>query len=69
MHDKNGKPLFKGDTVTITCVVKECTSNPDHCNVTLETVEPMFPSDDYKSTIVLNTKQVEKIDQAPDAPT
>lgn len=61
-HDKNGKELHIGDLVTIACVIKEISQeSTDYCNITLESVEPMYPSNRL-NIIALNTKQVEKID-------
>lgn len=59
MHDKNNNLLAVGDKVTISATILEIASNEGWCNVTLETVEPMFP-DTKKTCIVLNSKQVEK---------
>jgi hypothetical protein len=60
-HDKNGKQLEAGDLVTVEAKVTSVQPGEDYCNVTVETVEPMFPGDN-KSTITLNTKQVAKVD-------
>jgi hypothetical protein len=64
-HDKNGKLLKVGDTVNVPCIVKSVSSGEEYCNVTLETVEPMYPSD-RKDSITLNAKQVEKV-ETPEA--
>ena len=61
MHDKNGKPLVKGDKVTVQFVIRECSPDHDFCNCTLDTIEPM-PGNGHRCCLVLNTKQVEKID-------
>lgn len=58
-HDRNGKLLEAGDSVKIDAVVKSVMTGEEYCNVTVETVEPMYPGD-YKTTITLNAKQVEK---------
>jgi hypothetical protein len=58
-HDRDGKVLSIGDYVYVPCVVTMIATVEEHCNVTLETVEPMYPGD-YKTTITLNSKQVEK---------
>jgi hypothetical protein len=60
-HDKNGNLLSVGDRVNIVGVVKEIQPGDEFCNVTLETTEPMYPGD-QKTAIVLNAKQVEKMD-------
>lgn len=58
-HDRDGKLLEVGDFVYIPCVVLNIQSGTDYCNVSLESIEPMFPSDS-KSSFALNAKQVEK---------
>lgn len=58
-HDKNGQELQPGDIVMIPARVKSITPNPEFCNVTVETVEPMFPGE-YPVNITLNAKQVTK---------
>lgn len=58
-HDKNGKLLEVGDIVNIPCVVKSISTGTDYCNLTTETVEPMYPGE-YKTGITLNAKQVIK---------
>jgi hypothetical protein len=58
-HDKNGKALQVGDAVIVRAVVAQVCESPDYCNVTLKTVEPMHPGD-LRSSLVLNTRQVEK---------
>jgi hypothetical protein len=65
-HDKNGVLIEEGDLVNIRARVKTVTTGEEYCNVTLETVEPMFPGTD-KNSIVLNAKQVELVGKA--APT
>lgn len=60
-HDRNNQELKAGDRVNIACVVKEVHTGTDYCNITLETVEPMYPGN-HKTTLVLNTKQVEKVE-------
>lgn len=58
-HDINDVLLTVGDIVNIPCKVKSITMNEEYCNVTLETLRGMWPSD-RKDSIVLNAKQVEK---------
>jgi hypothetical protein len=62
-HDKNGALISEGDKVLVRCTVKSVTPGEEYCNVTLETVEPMYPSTN-KDTIVLNAKQVERVEVA-----
>jgi hypothetical protein len=56
-HDKNGLPVRIGDLVNVPCTVKDVQPGLEYCNLTLETVEPMFPGKE-KSSICLNAKQV-----------
>jgi hypothetical protein len=60
-HDKNGAVLQVGDRVTVLCEVKELHLTEDFCNVSLRTVEPMFPGDRH-DTLTLNAKQTVKIE-------
>lgn len=61
-HDRDGKLLEIGDTVTIEATVKEIYNYETHCNVQVETKE-IFYGADYHSLITLNTKQVVKTDK------
>lgn len=58
-HDKNGALLSVGDRVIIPATIKSITMTEEFCNVTLETAEPMFPTDRH-DTITLNAKQIVK---------
>lgn len=58
-HDKNGRALSAGDEVTIRAKVVDVNAGEEYCNVSLDTVEPMYPGE-HKTHIVLNAKQVEK---------
>lgn len=60
-HDRDGNPLNAGDLVTVQAVVKAVQVGDEYCNVTLETVEVMYPSEN-KSTLTLNAKQVVRAD-------
>lgn len=57
MHDKNGHPLQVGDRVTIEAVIQSASENPDFCNLSLVSVEPMYPGT-AKTYFSLNAKQV-----------
>ena len=60
LHDRNGEVLLLGDVVFIPCIViKVEETAPEFYNVTLETIEPMFPGE-HKTPIILNAKQIEK---------
>ncbi len=67
-HDKNGKLLKEGDIVNVPCRVESITAGEEYCNVSLKTIEPMYPGDQC-NTITLNAKQVEIVTtDAADAP-
>lgn len=59
-HDIKNKKLSPGDRVMIECVVDSVQETETCCNCTLHTVRPMPPYE-TGTTIVLNTKQTEKI--------
>jgi hypothetical protein len=59
-HDKNGNTLQPGDRVIVKATVMRVDPAEEYCNVSLETEEPMYPGD-YKSPIILNARQVEKL--------
>ena len=61
-HDRDGKLLEVGDKVTVEFEVTEVHPNEEYCNVTLLTVEPMFP-EDRRDSYTMNTKQVVKQDK------
>lgn len=63
-HDKNGELLKVGDHVVVECEVVEVYAATDFCNVQLQFVEPMYPSD-RRDRVTLNAKQVTKV-QADD---
>lgn len=64
MHDMNGTPLQKGDTVLVKFVVEETGTSDEFCNVFLRTTEPMFPGDRHDAYL-FNAKQVVKVDGSP----
>lgn len=60
-HDKNGEELKVGDVVHLKCTITHLSENAEYCNCTIQSVEPVHPSNHQTGTIVsLNTKQVEK---------
>lgn len=62
MKDKNGAVLAVGDLVNIPAVVKSLDGDfGGHCNATVETVEPLIQSPQYKPTLALNTAQMVKV--------
>ncbi len=64
MHDKNGTLLRAGDRVMIECVIDTVTPNVDYCNVSVRTLEPMFPTMSPTS-ITLNARQVVLSERGP----
>lgn len=64
MHDVNGTPLAKGDSIMIPAVITSIYSNKDYCNVTVKTVNRRWP-DDIPETITLNTGTVILLSKAP----
>lgn len=56
-HDRDGNRLSVGDKVLVPCLVKAIHDTEDYCNVDIETVAPMFPSD-KRSALTLNAKQL-----------
>lgn len=65
-HDRNGRELKAGDRVLVPCVVREVYSGEEFCNVTLDTVEPMFPGE-HRTALTLNARQV-LLEQGEGAP-
>ncbi len=59
-HDKFGMPLGIDDEVIVRCTVNQISTGDEYCNVTLLTVEPMYPGE-TQATFALNAKQVEKV--------
>lgn len=65
MHDRNGSPLKVGDLVMVPCRVTSVSDGVEtYCNVTVQTVIPMFTGDEskpgHRDSITLNARQVEK---------
>lgn len=58
-HDKHGTALSVGDVVSINAKITAIHEGDEYCNLSLETMEPMFPSNN-KSALSLNAKQVVK---------
>lgn len=63
-HDKNGKLVEKGAKVRVDFVVTEVyqTEGDGYCNASLETVEPMFPTEN-KCHLTVNAKQCEVVEK------
>ena len=56
-HDRDGRLLQVYDIVNIPARIIVISPNEEYCNVTVETVEPMYPGRRH-DTITLNAKQV-----------
>ena len=56
-HDRDGKLLGVGDSVLVPARITAIHDTEEYCNVTLETSQPMYPSND-RSQLNLNAKQV-----------
>jgi hypothetical protein len=65
MHDGKGRPLTVGDTVMVPAKVTSTSSGLEYCNVTVETVASMYPSD-RPTTITFNAKQVIRANEGDD---
>jgi len=65
-HYRNGNILEVGDEVMVPAKITSVQAGLEYCNLTVETIEPMYPGDS-KNTITLNTKQVEKVQREPKA--
>lgn len=57
-HDRQGNTLKEGDIVMLPVKVKSLAVGEDYCNVTVETLHPMFPGDRHDA-FTLNTRQLE----------
>lgn len=63
MHDKNGKPLKKGDKVLVEAVIEQTHASEDFCNITLGIgKEKEHGADNIHSSVTLNSRQVELIE-------
>lgn len=64
MHDANGTPLAKGDTVLIPAKIVDLQAGEEFCNVSLETVLGRRP-DQAHDTMCINTGTVVKYASEP----
>jgi hypothetical protein len=64
MHDRTGKPLRKGDRVTILCVITDLNATEDFCNVSMETVYGRRPDGAKEHVNSINTGVVDKVDES-----
>lgn len=58
-HDRDGKQISVGDTVWVPCIVRTIHDGEGYCNVDLETLQPMPPTNN-RTELTLNAKQVLK---------
>lgn len=63
-HDRKGNYLVPGDIVMIPARVIGTYAHDEYCNVSLETVELLYPGI-RTSHISLNSKQVDKVEPLP----
>ena len=59
MHDKNGKPIKKGDKVTVEAVIAETYATEDFCNVQLWIGrDAEHSAQNVHGTLTINSKQI-----------
>lgn len=57
-HDCEGSKIKVGDQVILRATVKSVQEGDEFCNLTVDTLIPMHPTD-QPTTITLNTRQVQ----------
>jgi len=65
MHDRIGRPLKKGDKVTILAEITDISPREDFCNVTVKTVYPRRPDGAFETISAINTAVMDLADYAP----
>jgi len=55
MHDRTGKPLKKGDKVTLSAKITELHPTEEYCNVSLETEYGRRPDGQKERISAINT--------------
>jgi hypothetical protein len=65
MHDKNGKPIKKGDRVLIEAEITDTSTSETFCNVTLKIGKKGEEHGPYNvtGTVVVNAQQTELIEE------
>ncbi len=63
-HTKQGEVIAAGDVVLVYFSVKSVDAHEEYCNITLESIEPMYPGDN-KTCVVLNARQVARVVTPP----
>jgi hypothetical protein len=66
-HDRNGKPVTKGDVVTMTFGVLDVQQGEKDCNCTLQAIPPAGFDGTYLPIVACNTGLIGKIDPTPRA--
>lgn len=56
-HDIDGSEFHVGDIVQVECKITEIHMTEEYCNISLETIQKMYPSEN-RTNLVLNGKQV-----------
>lgn len=66
MHDRNGNPVKTGDRVRLEGEIVSTSEGEEYCNVTVKVTEPGQEHGPFnvQSTVVVNAKQTELIEQA-----
>lgn len=65
MHDKNGKPLKKGDKVTVEAEIVETYGAVDYCNVQLGIgLDQENGPANVHGRLTINSRQVVKVEDA-----
>ena len=59
-HDQNGNLLRVGDQINVPAVITNICEGEEYCNVTLETIYPMYPGDSKSMWSAVNTRQTVK---------
>lgn len=68
MHDRTGKPLAKGDHVTILAEITDVSATPDFCNVTVKTSYGRRPDGNKETISAINTAVMDKFTPDCSAP-
>jgi len=67
MHDCKGRELKVGDRVLVPFTVTQIIATPDYCNLTIESVAGMPPSNAAKTSLAaINTKQTIRANEGDD---
>lgn len=67
MHDRTGKPLQKGDKVSILATITHLDPTEDYCNVSIETVYGQRPDGNKACISAINTAVMDKVDDSAES--